>query len=154
VEEDPEEVYKTCFDYNFEEVIRLMETDGMKLSQEIIRQVASLPIYGEVYRKACETLGVKKSAELAILAVELPLYLPMVKLKTLLVLIPGGDRRRYNHKLRDHIARFAVNLYINAKKNANISDKVIEIVNRLPKKQAISKLEVIILKTLRIAYLS
>ena len=37
--------------------------------------------------------------------------------------------------------RFAVNLYINAEKDASISDKVIEVVNCLPKKQAISKLE-------------
>jgi len=49
--------------------------------------------------------------------------------------------------------RFAVNLYINAKKDASISDKVIEVVNCLPKKRAISKLEVMILKMLRIAYL-
>jgi len=90
---------------------------------------------------------------MAILAIELPLYLPMVKLKTLLGLIPGGDRRRYNHRLRGHIARFAANLYIRAKKSANFSDKVIDVVNRLPRKMALCRLQLMILKALRIAYL-
>ena len=86
-------------------------------------------------------MGLRKSAELAILAIRLPPHLPMVRLKTLLGLVLGGNRGRYNHRLRDHITRFAVNLYINAKKDASISDKVIEVVNCLPKKRAISKLE-------------
>jgi hypothetical protein len=62
-------------------VIRLMEADKARISKEIIRQVSSLSIYGEVYRKACEILGIKRSTELAILVMELPLHLPMVKLK-------------------------------------------------------------------------
>jgi hypothetical protein len=49
---------KNGFNYNFEEVIRLMEADRKKVSKEIIRQVASLSIYGEVYRKAFESLGI------------------------------------------------------------------------------------------------
>jgi hypothetical protein len=39
-----------------------MNLDGQKISKEIIRRVSSLPIYGEVYRRACEILGVKKRA--------------------------------------------------------------------------------------------
>jgi len=61
-----------------------MEVDRVRISREIIKQVASLPIYGEVYRRACEILGVKESVELAILTLELQLYLPMVRLKGLL----------------------------------------------------------------------
>jgi len=61
-----------------------MEVDRVRISREIIKQVASLPIYGEFYRRACEILGVKESVELAILTLELPLYLPMVRLKELL----------------------------------------------------------------------
>ena len=61
-----------------------MEVDRVRISREIIKQVASLPIYGEVYRRACEILGVKESVELAILTLELPLYLLMVRLKELL----------------------------------------------------------------------
>ena len=144
---------KHGLDYNFEESVRLMEADRRRISEEIIRQVSSLPVYGEVYRRACEILGLRKSAELAILVIELPLHLPMVKLKTLLGLIPSENRRQYNHKLRDHISKLATILYANVKRNVNVSDKVIEIVNRLPRKLAIPKLEVMILKTLRIAHL-
>jgi hypothetical protein len=58
-----------------------------------------------------------------------------------------------------------VNLYINAKRGASISDKIVEIADHLPKKQAIYKLqqkaspfragrrsELMILKALRVAY--
>jgi hypothetical protein len=51
---------KCGFNYNFEEAIRLMNADRMKLSPKIVGEVAGLPIYGEVYRKACETLGGQK----------------------------------------------------------------------------------------------
>jgi hypothetical protein len=57
---------KSGFDYNFKESIRLMEADGRRVSGEIIKRVVSLPIYGEVYRKACDILGVRRSTELAI----------------------------------------------------------------------------------------
>jgi len=144
---------KHGFNYNFEEVIRLMEADRKKVSKEIIRQVASLPIYGEVYRKACEILGIGKSTDLAILTLELPLYLPLVKLKKFLGLIPDRNRGEYNHRLRTHIAAFAAYLYLSVKKGVSVSDKVAEIVNHLPKRQAIPKLELMTLKALRITYL-
>ena len=82
---------KSGFDYNFKESIRLMEADGRRVSGEITKRTVSLPIYGEVYRKACEILGVRRSTELAILTVELPLYLPLVRLKKLLGLIPSKN---------------------------------------------------------------
>jgi len=141
------------FDYSFRESIRLMEADGKRISKEIIRQVTSLPIYGEVYKKACEILGVKESAELAILTIQLPLHLPMVRLKGILGLIPGGNKGRYYHELRTHIAGFAANLYTRAKRRTNISDKVAEMVDRLPKRMALCRLQLMTLKALRIAYL-
>jgi len=144
---------KDGFDYNFEESLRLMDADRKRISEEIIRQVASLPIYGEVYRRACEILGVKKSTELAILVIKLPLYLPMVRLKGLLGLIPGGNKGRYRHELRTHITSFAASLYVNAKRRVNISNEVTEIVNHLPKKMALCKLQLMTVKALRIAYL-
>ena len=144
---------KRGLDYNFREVVRLMNADRQKISEEIIRQVTSLPIHGEVYRRACEILGVKRSAELAILAVRLPLHLPMVRLKGLLGLIPGGNGGRYNHELRAHIASFAATLYMNAKRHVSASDKVAEAVNCLPKKMALCKLQLMTVKALRIAYI-
>ena len=78
----------------------------LKVSREIVKQVTNLPIYGEVYRKACEILGVNNSAELAILVVELPLHLPLVRLKGLLGFTPNKNWGRYYHRLRKHISNF------------------------------------------------
>jgi len=80
---------KRGFNYNFEESLRLMDVDGRRMAREVVRQAMALPIYGKVYRRACRILRIKRSAELAILAVELPLYLPLADLKGLLGLIPG-----------------------------------------------------------------
>jgi len=144
---------KDCFDYNFREVIGLMEADRWKVSKEIVRQVSSLPIYGETYRKAYEVLGVKNSIELAILILELPLHLPLAGLKGLLGLNPNRTEGRYNRRLRHHIAAFAANLYVRAKKHANIPAEIVDIVNHLPKEVALCKLQLTILKALQIAYL-
>ncbi len=60
----------------------------------------------------------------------------------------------YNHKLRGHIARFAINLYANVKKrHANIPEEVVKIVKQLPRKKALYKLELMTLKTLRKAWM-
>jgi len=58
-----------------------------------------------------------------------------------------------NHKLRNHVVGFAVNLYINTKKHGNVLDKAVEIVNYLLREKAIYRLELMSLKTLRKAYL-
>ena len=42
---------KGGYDYNM---------DRRKISEEIIRQVDSLPIYGEIWWKACEILGAQE----------------------------------------------------------------------------------------------
>jgi len=144
---------KRGLDYNFEESVRLMEADRMRISREIIRHVTSLPLYGEVYRKACEILGVKWSTELAILTLELPLHLPLVRLKGLLGLIPGGNGGRYDHRLRSCITSFAMALYMNVKRRASFSDKVAEVVDRLPRRMALCRLQLMTLKALRMAYL-
>ncbi|MCL7383129.1 MAG: hypothetical protein LZ174_02385, partial [Thaumarchaeota archaeon] len=137
------------FDYNFRESIRLMENDSRRISREIIRELAD----NNVYREACRLLGVKDSVELAILTMELPLHLHMRRLKGLLGFTPNRNEGRYNHRLRKHVAALAANLYVNAKKNANISDTIIEIADRLPKERALYKIQLTILKALRIAYL-
>jgi hypothetical protein len=126
---------KDGFNYNFKESIRLMKADGKKTPKDIIGQVTSLPIYGEVYRRTCEILKIKRSAESAILTLELPLHLRLVRLKGLLGLIPGKNEGKYHHKLRWHFRNLAANLYINAKRGVNVSDKVTEIVDCLPKRQ-------------------
>lgn len=115
------EFIKHGLDYNFEESVRLMEADRRRISEEIIRQVSSFPIYGEVYRRVCEILGVKNSVELAILVLELPLHLPLNGLKGLLGFTPSKNSR-YRHKLRTHISSFAANLYILARRGVGVSN--------------------------------
>jgi len=137
------------FDYNFRESIRLMESDRRRISREIIREMSD----NNVYKEVCRLLGVKNSVELAILTLELPLHLSITRLKGLLGFTPDKNKGRYIHRLRKHIAALATNLYINAKKNINISDKVVEVANHLPKELAIYKIQLIILKSLRKAYL-
>jgi hypothetical protein len=137
------------FDYNFRESIRLVQSDCGKISREIIRELAD----NNVYREACKLLKIKDSVELAILTVELPLHLPMTRLKGLLEFTPNKNEGRYNHRLRKHVAALATNLYLNVKKNASISNTITEIADRLPKEKAIYKIQLMILKSLRIAYL-
>jgi hypothetical protein len=136
------------FDYNFRESIRLMENDCERISREIIRELAD----NNVYREACKLLGVKDSVELAILTIELPLHLPMTRLKGLLGFTPDKNKGRYNHRLRKHVAALATNLYINAKRRISFSDTA-EIADRLPKEKAIYGIQLMILKSLRKAYL-
>jgi hypothetical protein len=144
---------KHDFDYNFKDAIMLMEADEKKISGELIKQTASLPIYGEIYRKACETLGVKNSVELAILTLGLPLHLPLKGLKGLLGFTPDRDKR-HRHKLRAHISSFVMSLYIHARKGRSVSNEVAEVVNHLPRRLALYKLQLMTLKALRIAYLT
>jgi len=136
---------KRGLNYNFEESVRLMEADRTRISREIIRHVASLPIYGDVYRKACEILGVKNSVELAILVLELPLHFTLNGLKGLLGFTPSKNNR-YRRKLRTHITSFAANLYIPARRGVGVSNEVAEVVNHLPKKLALYKLQLMTLK--------
>jgi hypothetical protein len=126
-----------------------MQNDANHISREIIREVA----HNNIYREACRLLGVRDSVEVAILTVELPLHLHMRRLKGLLGFTPNKNEGRYDHRLRKHVAALATNLYLNAKKNANISDNIVEVINRLPKEKAIYKIQLMILKFLRIAYL-
>jgi len=137
------------FDYNFKESIRLMWNDSKRISKEIIRELAD----NNIYKEACRLLGLKDSVELAILTVELPLHLPITRLKGLLGFTPNKNKGRYAHKLRKHIIDLAANLYLNAKKSVYVLDTVAEMVDRLPRERALYKIQLMILKSLRKAYL-
>lgn len=136
------------YDYELKDAVKLMEKDKKDVGKRIVEILSN----DAIYREACRMLGVKDSVELAILTVELPLHLPITRLKGLLGYTPNKNEGRYDHRLRSHTARFAVNLYINTKKNLNASDKVAEIANHLPRKKAIYRLELMTLKALRKAY--
>jgi len=98
-------------------------------------------------------LGVKNSVELAILTLELPLHWPLRGLRGLLGLNPNRTEGRYSRRLRHHIVAFAANLYINARKYVSVSNKIAKIVDCSAKRLAIYELQLITLKTLRVAYL-
>jgi len=136
-------------DYGLRGPIKQMKREKKDIAKKIIKTVSN----NVIYKEACKRLGIKRgSIELAILTVKLPLHLPLQRLKGLLGFVPDRNKARYNHKLRKHVASFAASLYMGAKKGVNFSDEVTEIINRLPKKQAIYKLELMTLKALRIAH--
>jgi len=137
------------YDYELKDSVRLMEKDKRDVARKIIEILSN----DAVYREACRMLGVKDSVEPAILTVELPLHLPITRLKGLLGYTLDKNKGRYNHKLNGHITALAVNLYLNAKKHVNVLDKAVEIVDHLPKEKAIYKLELMTLKALRKTYL-
>ena len=137
------------YDYELENTVRLMEKDKENVAKKIVDSLSN----NAIYKEACRMLGVRDSVELAILTVELPLHLPITRLKGLLGFTPNKNEKRYDHELKKHVAGFAVNLYLNTKRHVNVLDKAVEIVNCLPKEKAIYKLELMTLKTLRKAYL-
>jgi len=143
------ELLSQGFDYNFRESIRLMQNDCGRVSRKIIKEIAD----NNVYREACRLLGIKDSVELAILTMELPLHLHMRRLKGLLGFTPNKNEGRYDHRLRKHIAALATNLYLNAKRRVNVSETVIKIADSLPKEKAVYKIQLMVLKSLRVAYL-
>jgi len=137
------------FDYGFRESIRLAENVSDNISREIIRELAN----NNVYREACKIIGVSNSVEPAILAVELLLHLSMTRLKGLLGFMPNRNEGRYDHGPRKHIAALATNLYLNAKRNMNVLNNITKVVDSLPKEQALYKIQLMILESLRVAYL-
>jgi hypothetical protein len=139
------------FDYGFKESIRLMEDDSDDISREIIRSVAD----NSVYREACRLLGLKDSVEVAILTVELPLHLPLKTLKNIVGLTPNRNNGRYNHRIRKHLSQLAINIYINAKRwrgKWKVPEEFRKIIDSLPQKNAIYRLQSRILKMFRKAY--
>ncbi len=112
------------YDYELKNAIRLMEKDKKDIAKKIIKILSN----DTIYKEACRMLRVEDSVELAILTMELPLHLPITRLKGLLGYTPNKNKGRYNHRLREHITRFAVVLYINRKKCVNVLNKIAEIV--------------------------
>jgi hypothetical protein len=140
------------WDYGLRIAVRLMEKEKRNIAKKIIEALQD----NIIYREACKAFGVADSVGLAILIAKLPLHLPLNDLKGLLGLTPNKTKGKYNRKLRYYLGNFAANLYTNIRKNhvtTNIP-KLTEIVNHLPRGRAILKLQLMILKTLRIIYLT
>jgi len=137
------------YDYELKDSVKLMEKDKREVAKKIIEILSN----DTIYREACRMLGVKDSVELAILTVELPLHLPITRLKGLLGFTPDKNNGQYNHRLRIHIVALARNLYLNVKRHTNVLNTIVEVVDRLPRERALYKIQLMILKSLRKAYL-
>jgi len=128
-----------------------MEKDKKDVTKKIVELLSD----NIIYRETCRLLGLNDSVEVAILTVELPLHLPLNTLKRFVGLTPNHNNHRYNHRIRNHLSLLATNIYVNAKRWKNkweVLEEFREIINSLPQKKAIYKLQSRILKMFRKAY--
>ena len=84
-------INKDGYDYELKNAVKLMEKDKRDVAKKIIKMLSN----DAIYREACRMLGVKNSVELAILTMELPLHLPVTRLKGLLGYTPNKNEGRY-----------------------------------------------------------
>ncbi len=133
------------------ENIKLLEKMSKEVSREIIDKVSN----DRLYIEACRLLGLQDSVEVAILTIELPLHYPSKTLKKIVGLTPNKNNGRYNHCLREHLSRLAFNIYLNIKRWKDrwmVPEEFSKIVEELPPRKAVYKLQSRILKTFRKAY--
>jgi hypothetical protein len=139
------------YDYRLRDSIRLMEKDKEETASKIIKMLSN----DAIYKGACRLLGFNDSVEVAILAIELPLHLPLKILKKIVGLTPNRNNGRYNHRIRKHLSQLAINIYINAKRwrdRWKVPEEFREMIDSLPQMKALCKLQARILKTFRKAY--
>jgi hypothetical protein len=139
------------YDYRLRDSIRLMEKDKEETASKIIKMLSN----DAIYRGACRLLGFNDSVEVAMLAIELPLHLPLKILKKIVGLTPNRNNGRYNHRIRKHLSQLAINIYLNAKRwrdKLETLEEFGEIIDSLPQMKAMYKLQSRILKTFRKAY--
>jgi len=116
-------------------------------ARRIIREVKNDENYAAVYRLACDMLGIRNdSVELAILVVRLPLNRKFSRLCGILGLTPNGGKN-YNHKLRGHLSRLAMSIYLNKRYGAD--EELMKDLEGLPLNKAIRRLQLRILKVLK-----
>lgn len=117
---------------------------------EIVKRVESDPLYGKVYRRTLERLGMKNSPVLAILLAKLPLHLSVQKLKVHLGFTPNSKRmRKYDHGLRSFLSSLAESVY-RQKRYKREKDPIFN--ESGSKRKALYKLQLKILKTLKRIY--
>jgi len=108
-----------------------------------------------IYREACILLGCNESVEVSILIVELPLNLRLNILKKIVGLTPNRNNGRHNRRIQRHLSQLATSIYINTKRwkdRWRVPDEFKKIIDSLPQKKALYKMQSRILKILRRAY--
>jgi hypothetical protein len=132
------------------ESARRLRCIANRYARKIIEEVKSNEGYATTYRLTCDMLGVRDSVEVAILVAKLPLNWRLSRLKGLLGLTPHKNKN-YNRKLRAHLSRLAVNVYLNNKR-CRIGADLLKDLEDLPPKKAIYKLQLRIVRTLKKAW--
>ena len=107
-----------------------------------------------IYKEACKTLGVKDSVDLAIPLNEIRLDLPLDCIKDYLELTNNKNNGRYDRRLREHLSHLANVIYVDARRSVlkPSSEKIINTATIEPKKKALYKLRVEIIKILKNAW--
>ena len=139
------------YEYKLKDDVRLMEKDKEEVAKKIIETLSNDVIYKEV----CRLLGLRDSVEVAILTIELPLHLPLNTLKKIVGLTPNRNDGRFNHDLREHLSQLATSVYMNVKRwkdKWEVPEEFREVIDSLPYRKAVYKLQSRILKMFRKAY--
>jgi len=123
-----------------EQLILRLKRRKDAIGYRIVSRVKSDPLYGEIYRRAVEELGLcDRAVAIAVLLVKLPLHSGVKKLKGYLGFTPEAKKtRRYNHELRGWLARSAATICLKSRRSCS--------------RKAICKTELTILKTLKRIY--
>jgi len=136
---------------SFKECMRELQSLQRHYARRIINEIKDDERYAMIYRLACDMIGVRNSAEIAILIIRLPLNWKLSRLRGLLGLTPYRNKK-YNHKLRLILSRAAVAIYLNKKRFKRKPRILEEIPAKLPYKKIARMLEIRILKALKKAW--
>ena len=135
----------------FKECARRLRSLAEHHGHKIIREIKNDESYATIYRLACDMIGVKNSVEIAILVTKLPLNWGFSRLKGLLGLVPHKNKN-YNHRLRAHLSRIAMNIYFKSIQPNKVKPKILEDLVGLPRKKVVYMLQLRILKILKRAW--
>jgi len=133
-----------------EECAKELQCLVKQYARRIIKEVKNNENYATTYRLVCKELGLKESFEVATLVVKLPLNWRLHRLKGLLGLTPYKSKN-YNHRLRAHLSSLATSIYLNSRQYG-VSTELLKDLEGLPPRAAICKLELKILRILKIAW--
>ena len=136
---------------SFKESVKELRCIANRYARKIIEEIKSDEGYATTYRLACDMLGIRDSVEAAILVAKLPLSWKLSRLKGLLGLTPDKDKKNYNHRLRGHLSKLAVVIYINNRRHGT-GARLFENMNHISKNKVFYMLQLRILKILKRAW--
>jgi len=135
------------YDYELKDTVKLMEKD----KKDVAKKITGIFSDDAIYKEACKILGVKDSVDLAMLLNEVRLDLPLDCIKDYLGLTNNKNNGRYERRLRGHLSQLANTIYVDARRGVlrSFHEKLIITATIEPKKKALYKIQVEILKILK-----